>query len=219
VLNGGQNRGGLSTLIPRLRGAPAEPVDTVFKSTALASFLEAVGSRPPVVLVDLGPVIGSNITLLGERVGCKIHVEDLYADLDRHVQQETLDVFPRFLETRFPVEAASIDGVLCWDLFDYLDDASGSVLAGQLTRMLRPGGALLALFATTRQTETSYTKYVIENDTHIRCRAYPGACGRRRVLQNGEVIKLLANLRVSGSVLLRSQLREMLFRKPQVSTG
>jgi hypothetical protein len=219
VSNGGQNRGGLSALIPRLRRAPAASADTVFRSTAVASFLEAVGSRQPVVLMDLGPVIGSNIALLGERVACKIHVEDLYADLDRHAQQDTLDAFPRFLETRFPVEAASIDGMLCWDLFDYLDDVSGHVLAAQLTRMLRPGGALLALFATTTQSETSYTKYVIENEADVRCRTYPGACGRRRVLQNAEVIKLFGELRVSGSVLLRSQLREMLFRKPAASAA
>jgi hypothetical protein len=218
VLNRNQKRSGLAAFIPGLRRAPAEPADTVFKSTALAGFLEALGSRRSVVLVDLGPVVGSNIALLGEQVGCKIHVEDLYADLDRHVHDDTLDALPRFLETRLPLEPESIDGVLCWDLLDYLDGASAGVLARQLTRMLRPDGALLALFATTTQTDTSYTKYVIENEAHVRCRPYPGAC-RRRVLQNAEVMRLLGDLRVARSVLLRSQLREMLFRKPANSIG
>ena len=51
-------------------------------------------------MMDLGPVIGPNITFLGERVGCKIHVEDLYADIDRHAQQGALDRFPEFLGRR-----------------------------------------------------------------------------------------------------------------------
>ena len=35
---------------------------------------------------------------------------------------------------------ASVDGVLCWDVFDYLDKASAVKLAGQLTRLLKPEG-------------------------------------------------------------------------------
>ena len=28
---------------------------------------------------------------------------------------------PAFFDTRFPQETESVDGILCWDLFDYLD--------------------------------------------------------------------------------------------------
>ena len=41
-------------------------------------------------VLDLGPAIGSNITFLGERIGCKIDVNDLYADLERHVHEDSL---------------------------------------------------------------------------------------------------------------------------------
>jgi hypothetical protein len=189
--------------------------DPVFKSAALVRFLEAVCSQPAAEIVDLGPVIGSNIAFLGERVGCKIHVEDLYADLDRHAQQDTLGQFPEFLEGRFRVPEQSISGVLCWDAFDYLDAAASTVLAAALTRMLRPGGALLAFFSTVAGGEAGYAKYVIEDGERVRSRPHPAAGGRRQpVLQNRDILKLFEPLRVAESVLLKCQLREALFLKP-----
>jgi hypothetical protein len=232
TLDGGQKRRTLSDFVPglrrrtpasvaangldgadRLRGAEIAP-EPVFRSAALAGFLHAVGSRPAAELVDLGPVVGSNIAFLGERVRCKIHVADLYADLDRHARQDILDRFPGFLERRLPLPAESIDGVLCWDVFDYLETAAGSALAGELIRILRPGGALLGFFGATARQEPGFTRYVIEDAEHLRCRTYPAAAGRQRVLQNREVVKLFEGLRVSDSVLLKSQRREILFRKP-----
>src|SRR2546426_3710080 len=63
------------------------PRSTLFPYTTLFRSLSLVFARPAAELVDLGPVIGTNIAFLGERIGCKIHVEDVYADLDRHAQR------------------------------------------------------------------------------------------------------------------------------------
>ena len=183
-------------------------------SSILAKFLSLVFAQPAAELVDLGPVIGSNIAFLGERIGCKIHVEDLYADLDGHARQGTLDRFPEFLERRFPFRDASVDAVLGWDVFDYLAPAAAAVLAGELTRMLRPGAALLAFFSGDGPDEGRYTKYYIEDETHLRCRSYAAACRRSRVLQNRDIHTLFAGLELFGTVLLKSGVREVLFRKP-----
>ncbi len=165
-------------------------------------------------MVDLGPVVGANITFLGERIGCKIHVEDLYADLDRHAQQDALDQLAKFLGSRFPLLDESIDAVLCWDVFDYLDPAAADVLAGESMRMLRPGGLLLAFFGGDGPRDPRYTKYFIEDEGHLRHKFYAAACTRRRVLQNRDIITLFAGLAVLDSVLLKSGVREVLFRKP-----
>lgn len=169
--------------------------------------------------MDLGPAVGPNIAFLGERLRCKIHVEDLYADLDRHVQQGTLDRFAEFLSTRWPLPDESVDAVLCWDVFDYLEPAAAHVLARELMRLLRRDGTLLAFFATVGSPDPGYTRWVIEDEEHLRYRAGPGAGRRRRVLENREIVGLFDRLRVADSVVLRSQLREMLFRKPAVSSA
>jgi SAM-dependent methyltransferase len=189
-------------------------LEQVFPSRALPKFIGAIGARPAPVILDLGPVIGSNITFLGEAVSCKIHVEDVFADLDRHLRQEAMEAFPAFLQTRFQLPDESIDGVFCWDLVDYLDPPAAAALAAQLMRMLRPGGVLLGLFATTVRPDCRYTKYVILSDEHLHYRAYPAARGPQRVLENRDIIKLFDRLRVSDSVLLKSAVRELLFRKP-----
>lgn len=195
-------------------GASSEPVS---RSTTLARFLTLVCARPAAELVDLGPVIGPNITFLGERVGCKIHVEDLYADLDRHARQGTLDGLPEFLGRRFSLPGESIDAVLGWDVFDYLDGAAADVLAGEVKRLLRPGGLLLAFFGAGGPAAMRYTKYVIEDEAHLRHRFYAASCSPRRVLQNRDIANLFTGLGVVESVLLKSGVREVLFQRPAVT--
>jgi len=196
------------------RTVAAVSAETVYASKTLPNFLSLVFSRPAPDVVDLGPVIGSNITFFGERVGCKIHIEDLYADIDRHVRQGEADQLPEFLSGRLALPDASVDAVLGWDVFDYLAPAAAGVLAGELVRMLRPGGVLLGFFGARASDDPRYTKYFIEDETHLRYRFYPSACGRRWVLQNRDINIMFAGLEVFDSVLLKSGVREILFRKP-----
>lgn len=167
-------------------------------------------------VLDLGPAIGSNIAFMGERIGCKIHVKDLYADLERHVHEGAPARFPEFLDGCFrEYDAESIDAVLCWDIFDYLAPPAANALAGALTRTVRPGGALLAFFGGGGTAERSYTRYIIEDERHLRYRVTPAACGRQRPLQNRDILALFPGLALFDSVLLKSGVREVLFRKSE----
>src|SRR5882672_6214924 len=194
--------------------ASSQADDPVFATKALPKFLQTLTSRELPVLLDLGPVVGSNVSFFGEQLGCKIFVEDIFADLDRHVRAGTLDVLPAFLKKRFPQATGSVDGILCWDLIDYLDRAAAQEIANELTRVLRPDGALLGFFGTAQPREARYTKFIIEDEVNLKHRAYAAARGRQAILLNRDIIKLFAGLRVSDSFLLQNNLREILFRKP-----
>ena len=111
-------------------------------------------------------------------------------------------------------ESGSVDGILCWDLIDYLDRPSAQALAGELTRVLRPEGALLGFFGTAQAREACYTKFIITDEVNLKHRSYQAARGRQVILLNRDIIKLFAGLRVSDSFLLKNNLREILFRKP-----
>jgi SAM-dependent methyltransferase len=188
--------------------------DTVYASKTLAQFLTLLFSRPSAEVVDLGPVVGTNVAFIGERIGCKIHVEDLYADLDHHASEGTLEQLPEFLGRRLALPDESVDAVLCWDVFDYLASPAARVLADELKRVLRTGGALLGFFSGGGADGGCYTKYVIEADWRLRLRCYPAACHRERVLHNREITNLFAGFDLFGSVLLKSGVREVLFCKP-----
>jgi hypothetical protein len=187
--------------------------DPVFATKALRKFLTALTSRELPVLIDLGPVVGTNVSFFGEQLGCKIFVEDVFADLDRHVRGGTLDAFPAFLKSRFPQADGSVDGVLCWDLIDYMDRQSAQALATELTRVLRPEGALLGFFGTAQQRDAHYTKYLVVDEANLKHRAYEASRTRQAVLLNRDIIRLFQGLRVSDSFLLQNNMREILFRK------
>ena len=197
---------------PAARAAAAD--DPVFATKALRKFLKCLASRPSPVLLDLGSVVGSNVSFFGAELGCKIFVEDVFADLDRHVRSGSIDLLPAFLTSRLSQASGTIDGVLCWDIIDYLDRRAAEALAAELTRVLRPEGALLGFFGTTPARDARHTKYIVVDDVNLKYRSHPVARGRQAVLVNRDIIRLFPALQVSDSFLLKNTLREILFRKP-----
>ena len=187
-----------------------------FPTKALPKLLATLKAREQPVLLDLGPVVGSNVTFFGEQLGCKIFVEDIFADIDRHATAGTVKELPAFLSKRFPQPDGSVDGVLCWDVFDYLDKAAAQKLAAQLTRILRPDGVVLAFFGTVTPQggRTFYTKHTVVDGTSLRHREYPSARAKQAPLLNRDIIRMFEPARVTEQFLLKSNLREMLFRKP-----
>ena len=182
---------------------------------ALRKFLASLTAREGPALLDLGPVVGANVSFFGEQLGCRIRVEDIYAEIDRHAREDALDALPEYLARRFPQEDASVDGILCWDLFDFLPRAAAQTLAAQLIRLLRPEGALLALFSMAPSHDApQYTKYMIRDDSHLVYRPYDATRCRRTVLLNRDIIRLFDGLQVADSFLLQNKIREILFRKP-----
>jgi SAM-dependent methyltransferase len=213
----------LSDLFSRRRkedpdGADAGAADSpVHPTKALAKFLTSLSARQQPLLLDLGPVVGSNVTFFGEEVGCKILVEDLYKDIDRHVREGKLDQLPAFFDPRFSHESGVVDGILCWDVFDYLDRAAAAPLAAQLTRILRPEGVLLAFFSTADPRSTvqpTYTRHVVVDRTTLQHRPYGAARGKQRPLLNRDIQRLFEPLRITEQFLLKTNMREVLFRKP-----
>jgi hypothetical protein len=214
---------GLSDLFSRRRKDDPDAADAasdapLHPTRALPKFLASLSSRQQPVILDLGPVVGSNVNFFGEQLGCKIFVEDLSKDIDRHFKESTLEALPLFFANRFPQEAGSVDGILCWDIFDYLDLKSAPPLAAQLSRILRPDGALLAFFATEEPKPGSgrptYTRHIVHDPANLQHRPYPAARSKQRPLQNRDIQRMFEPLRITEQFLLKTKMRELLFRKP-----
>lgn len=189
-------------------------------SKVFPRFLGAVGGREAPAVLDLGTVVGSNISFLGDRLACKIFVEDLYADIERFAQARTFPDFAAHLDARFTRPDASVDAVLCWDVFDYLDRPAAQALGRHLVRVLRPGGALHGFFSTKPAPDDHhYTRFVIVDDRTLQPRLHPGSRGRVQAFQGRDIDRLFEGLRVAESVLLLSGTREVLFRRPEAREG
>ena len=219
--------GGLNDLFSRLGGrrgetpgetgapaAAAEP-DLIYPTKALPKFLGNMATKPAPALLDLGPVVGGNVSFFGEELGCRIRVEDVFGDIERHAVNGTLDALPEYFRTRFKSEPGTVDGILCWDVFDYLERAAAASLAAALARLLVAEGSLLGFFSTASDAgRAQYTKYLVVDQGNLRYRTYPGTRVRQRSLQNRDIIKLFESLRVSDSFLMKTNKREIIFRKP-----
>jgi hypothetical protein len=193
--------------------APKGP-EPVIPSKALPKFISALSHQDAPVLVDFGPVIGTNVAFFGEQLGCKLFIEDLAAEIDKHSRAGNREALAASLVGRFTQADASVDGVLCWDIFDFLEAPAAKALAQQVVRVLRPGGAVMGFFCTKTLERSPFTKFeIVEESQSLRHRHHPGTGGPKFVLQNRDIIKMFDGLFVSESFLLKSNTREILLRK------
>lgn len=183
------------------------------RSKVLPRFLTAVAHTAAPVLVDLGPVVGPNIAFFGDRLACKIHVEDICAEVEASAKRGDRAALRQSVLLRLGHAPGSIDGILCWDVFDFLDRATSQALAGRLVSLLRPGGSLYGCFGTTKAELVHYTRYQVDGEDALRARAYPATPTRRDVLTTRDINKMFQGLTIAESVLLKNGSREMLFRK------
>jgi hypothetical protein len=185
--------------------------DAVVASKALPKFLAAIAQRSETpVLIDLGPVIGSNVSFFGEQLGCKLFIEDLFADYDRHARAGTLDALATAIETRFRHVDGSVDGILCWDVFDFLPKAASQALARQVVRMLCPGGSVMGSLQHGLAAPRAHTSYEIADEKSF----VTAPSGQRRVSSapQPDIIKMFDGLVVADHSL-KSNTRETLLKR------
>jgi len=186
----------------------------VAASHVFPKFLSAVGRRDRPALLDLGPVAGANVEFFGEQLACKLYIADPFEDIEAAMRAGATDGLKRALQRRIGLGPASVDGILCWDVFDFLDQPTALHLASHLETLLRPGGALYGFFGTTPIELTHYTRYMVNREDQFRLRSLPATPVRRRVLLTREVNNMFDKLVLADSVLLKSGTRETLFRRP-----
>src|SRR5918992_5477155 len=175
---------------PRTAGPEPRGDEPAVPSKAFPKFLTALTTQDSPVLLDFGPVLGPNVAFFGERLGCKLFIEDLVTEYGRHVAKGTTKTLPELFATRFRHADHSVDGILCWDFFDFLDKPAATALARQVLRMLRPGGVVMGFFCTASVAHAPFTKYEIVDDKTLRHRAHPGPGARKHVLQNRDIIRM-----------------------------
>jgi hypothetical protein len=193
--------------------AASSPPESLAASKVLPKFLSALSGRVSPVLVDLGPVVGTNVEFFGDRLACKIHVLDLISEVEAFARRGSAEGLADALAARLTLPYDSVDGILCWDLFDFVDRPTAQSLAIHLARLLRKGGALYAFFGTTPVELRHHTRYVVDGDSGYRLRTSPSTTIQRVVLANRDIARMFEGLVVTESVLLKSSTRETLFRK------
>lgn len=188
--------------------------ETVRATYVLSDFLaglKAHAAEP--VVVDLGPAIGANVAFLGRSFACKLHIEDLLTkrtEASRGAAARPL---------RLPHSGASVDGILGWDVLDYLPRAEQSALAAEMVRVLRPAGLLLLYHRLEVARHPDRVEHEIVDPGRLRLRRNDAAPPRIGSLERSEIGLLFRDLTAVKTVLLRDRMREVLFRKSKPASG
>lgn len=178
-------------------------------------------------ILDLGAVFQSTVMFFIER-GFRLSTEDMMRSWKEFltaeeesmrsakVGNETARISQgmlaeKFLENNIQYPEETFNGVLAWDLFDYLDPELLPRVMERLYTILRPGGAVLATFHS--KTPERFNRYKIVDGQNIELIASPTLAVHGRIFQNREILDIFGKFRSSKTFVGRDQVREALFLK------
>ena len=214
------NRGGTSS-------APATAPRGGRVSNGLKEFVSQLHGIGHGHLLDLGPARQTTITFFIER-SFKVYTEDLlttwklFLDADEQrrnalpMNADRSDMTPalraeRFLESTMGYPDDTFDGVLMWDLLDYLDRELVNRLVKRITSLVRDGGVILAIFHTKKP--EAFHRYCVLDGQHLELIPALRPFAPQHVYQNREISNLFSRFRSSKMFVGREQFREGLFFK------
>ena len=192
------------------------PVAHAYPTKGLPQFLAGLSAKEQPVLLDLGSVVGTNVTFFGEQLNCKISVEDLAKDIDRSrsgrpteraagVSRDAVSTGPGKLRRHHLLGYLRLPRAPC----------RCKCLAAQVARLLRPEGVVLAFFNHSEQAGggSTYTRHVVVDRRTLEHKPYPAARGKQRPLLNRDIQRMFEPLKITDQFLLKTNMREVVFRK------
>lgn len=143
-------KNGAGAASPASAPAPSQP--GIRQSKGLREFWNAVGAAEGMQILDLGAASQQNINFI-TGLGHRLCTEDLYRSLQfeaarKPTAESVENEAAQFFRENLNYQKGQFDGVLCWDLLDFLPDSVIQPLVGLLYEFLKPDGHLLAFFHT-----------------------------------------------------------------------
>jgi hypothetical protein len=205
--------------------APATP--NARSSNGLKEFLWLLSDVDRPRILDLGNLSQSTLNFFINK-GCRISTEDILRSWKEFIaaEEDALRRMPpgkeagrisqaslaeKFLADAIRYPEENFNGILVWDLLDYLDSELMPRLMDRLYQILRPGGVVIALFHS--RTPERYHRYRVLDDNMIEMIPSPTISVHARIFQNREILDLFGKFRSSKTFVARDQLREALFIK------
>lgn len=201
--------------------APAAPRGhapaLVRHSNGLREFSAALAPDAGLSVLDLGHTSSANLMYLSN-LGHRVRHEDLLlacAEPKYALRTEEGVSFDaeRFLAGNLAYGPATLDGVLLWDLPDYISEPLVKPLVNRLAAAVKPGGAVLAYFHTRDAGPGApFYRYNIKDAENLELRlAQP--LPLLRIFNNRNIENLFSGFRSLKFFLARDNLREVLVLK------
>jgi SAM-dependent methyltransferase len=126
----------------------------------------------------------------------------------------TASAEPTPLSAGFSYADGAFDAILAWDLVNYYDAQAARRLAGEMSRILKPGGFVYGwLHSRPAQGPDGPRRYRIIDATRIVEAEFTGRPLHRHLYQNRDIQKMFVDLRIVEMYFQKSGIREMLLEK------
>ena len=159
-------------------------------------------------ILDVGSICGNNIRFFAQRVK-KLYICDMLFHLNRDPRGM---LPPDQIWKHLDYPPRSFDGILLWNLLDYLNDSQAGRIAALCHDMLKPGGMLLATLSGKSMAGTVPCSFVVKDRFFLDINPKPEIDLSLHIRSNREVLELLPRFTPEKSFLYQNGVREYLLR-------
>ena len=190
-----------------------KPEDFVSRhSNGLDQFFSYIKGESGLSILDLAGVNQANVSFI-TNLGHKIYSEDFLRGLRLAANGDAQPRVDSFLSQNLNHCDASFDGVLAWDVLEYLSAPLLSATVERLGRIVKPGSYLFAVFQAQEKAE-SVPEYSFRiKDSKTLLVADRGRRKPEQVFNNRNLEKLFQNFESLKFFLARDKLREVIVRR------
>ncbi|MGA2326804.1 MAG: class I SAM-dependent methyltransferase [Bryobacteraceae bacterium] len=200
------------------RGGSQHPVYSRH-SNGLEQFFGQIGSEPGLRILDLSGASQANIAFI-TNLGHKLYSEDLLQSLDQafgdgdfFANQSAPARVEEFLEQSLNFPDDHFDGVLAWDVLEYLAPVLLKATVERLSRVLKPRSCLLAMFHAEERAESIPAYYYRICDGSTLLLTLRQVRRPAQFFNNRAVEKLFQSFESVKFFLTRDALREVIVKR------
>ena len=201
--------------IDRLSPRPAFPI---LPSKVFRDFVEILSRKERPVILDIGALIGSNVEYFFN-LGVKVHVEDLLGAYQNqrywHIVegQSTFDE-PRFLEENLDYPESYFDGLIFWDLLNFIEPKFIKSFVQRITPMIKTGGYILAFVHTQNPLGPApVNKYRLLDDCTLEYIPAGVSLEIKKTYQTRDITQVFVGCQGLKYYLLKHNILEVLLKK------
>jgi 2-polyprenyl-3-methyl-5-hydroxy-6-metoxy-1,4-benzoquinol methylase len=185
-------------------------------SRGLEEFFTYIRDQSGLTILDLGGATQQNVTFI-TNLGHRLYSEDFLAILhetfgDDVAEQSNPGRIDYFLRQALDYPEGHFDGVLVWDVLEYLSPALLTAVVERLHTIVRPKSYMLAFFHADDKLEAApYYTFRIQ-DVNVLQVAQQGARRPAQLFNNRSLEKLFSRYENVKFFLTRERLREVIIK-------
>jgi hypothetical protein len=213
-----RSSGAIASPKPSRAGVPDREVVVTRQSRALEQFFTYISDQTGLSILDLAGVTQENVTYVTD-LGHKLYAQDFLRSLDDtfgadEIQEQAAgNRIDYFLDQNLDFPENSFDGVLIWDVMQYLSPALLSATIQRLHRIVRPKSYLLAFFnADEKITHSPKTTFRIRDKSTLEL-VQRGQRKQAQMFNNRSLEKLFGQFESVKFFLTRESLREVIVKR------